>query len=258
MNSRSIAKIVAIAFGVAPTLWAPTAYAQTAAAPDLVISRVALTCAGMVVTVTNSGKSAVSASTTPIVVRGSVVVDVSSPQFMDAPLAVAGLENGQTKTVTIPFSNAAGANAISATVDATGKVSERDETNNARTVIDETSCPMLKVENVRVVEGGDLVFSVTLDRRPVKDASVRWGTAAGTMAAGGTACGGAIDFVSGSGTLLFSASGFTALTPKTIRIATCRDATAESAETMRLVFSGFQNVAMNNTTRTGTIDNQNP
>jgi hypothetical protein len=258
MNRRSIARIVAIAFGVAPSLWASAAHAQLAVAPDLVISRVGLTCAGMVVTVTNTGRSAVSASAPLIAVRGSVVVDANSPQTMDAPLAVAGLEPSQTKTVTLPIPNAAAAYAINATVDATNRITERDETNNVRTTIDETSCPMLTVSGARVVEGGDLVFTVTIDKRPLQDASVTWSTLAGSIAAGGTACGGTIDFVRSSGTLLFPASGFVALTPKTIRITTCRDAITEPAETMTLLLGGFRNVASRSLATTGTIDNQNP
>jgi hypothetical protein len=257
MNQR-IARIVAIAFGVTSSLWAPTAHAQTMANPDLVVSRVGLTCAGMVVTVTNTGRSTVSASAPLIAVRGVALVDPESAKQMDAPLAVAGLAPTQTKTVTIPISNAAGAMAISATVDATGRISEASESNNVRTVVDERSCPMLTVSNPRVLEGGDLVFTVTIDKRPLNDASVSWSTLGGTRAIAGAACDGTSDYVRGSGTLLFPASGFIALTPKTITVKTCSDTSVESAETVTVGFTGFRNVAMQNPVGTGTIDNRNP
>jgi len=244
-SHRKIARIVAIAAAMAPALWGPTATAQTIQpivklVPDLVVTRVALNCNGVAVTVRNDG-SAMLRITSPIVVRMSALVGVEGGVMtLDKALAATSLSSGQTETVKFLIGGAPGFIEVTATADATKVITESNETNNERKAMDEQTCPILRVTNASVGEGGDLVFTATLDRRPVNNASFSWKTSALT-ATGGTACGGLVDFVAASGTTSFS-SLQAVPTPRTVSIKTCRDLASEPAETLRLALSSFNNL----------------
>jgi len=262
MYHRKIARIVAIAAAMAPALWGPAATAQTIQpivklVPDLVVTKVALNCNGVAVTVRNDG-NAVLRITTPIVVRMSAVANLEAgARALDKALTATSLSSGQSETVTFLVAGAPGLIAVTATADVTKVLAESNETNNERKAMDEQTCPILRVTNASVGEGGDLVFTATLDRRPVNNASFSWKTSALT-ATGGTACGGLVDFVAASGTTSFS-SLQAVPTPRTVSIKTCRDLASESSETLRLALSSFRNLFLvQSPAPLGTIANEAP
>jgi hypothetical protein len=259
MHLRRIPRAIVVAAVMTAALGGPTATAQTIQPiinlqPDLVVTKVALTCTGVAVTVKNLG-SAVLRITTPIVVRMSAVANLEGgAQAIDKALVATSLSSGQSETVTFPIAGAPGLIAVTATADVTKVLAESNETNNERTAMDEQTCPILKVTNASIGEGGDLVFTATLDRRPTSNASFSWTTAPVT-ATSGAACGGLVDFVAASGSTTFSS--LTIPTPKTVRIKTCADLASESSETMQLRMGSFKNLFLQQTSSPiGTISNQ--
>lgn len=260
MFSQRLARIVAIAAAVAPALWGPTATAQTIQpiiklVPDLVVTKVSLHCTELAVTVRNDG-DALLRITSPIVVRVTAVIDLESgAKTFDKALAATGLSSGQTETVHFPIAAAPAMIDVATTVDATKVITESSETNNERKTIDEQTCALLKVTDATVVEGGDVVFTATVNRPPAKDASFTWATSPGS-ATGGTACGGLVDFVTASGKVNFLASEAVP-TPKTVRIKTCPDLANEPSEILRLTTNSFTNLYfMRSSSPIGSITNQ--
>jgi hypothetical protein len=253
-------RAIVVAAVMTAALGGPTATAQTIQPiinpqPDLVVTKVALTCTGVAVTVKNSG-SAVLRITTPIVVRMAAVANLEGgAQALDKALTATSLSSGQSETVTFLIAGAPGLVAVTATADVTKVLAESNETNNERTAMDEQTCPILKVTNASIGEGGDLVFTATLDRRPVNNASFSWTTAPVT-ATSGAACGGLVDFVAASGTTSFS-SLEAVPTPRTVQIKTCRDLASESSETLQLRMGSFKNLFLQQSgSPIGTIANQ--
>lgn len=260
MHLRRIPRAIVVAAVMTASLGGPTATAQTIQpiiklVPDLVVTRVALNCNGVAVTVRNDG-SAVLRITTPIVVRMSAVANLEGgAKALDKALTATSLSAGQSETVTFLIAGAPGFVAVTATADVTKVLAESNETNNERTAMDEQNCPVLKVTNASIGEGGDLVFTATLDRRPTSNASFSWTTAPVT-ATSGAACGGLVDFVAASGTTSFS-SLEAVPTPRTVQIKTCRDLASESSETMQLRMGSFKNLFLQQTASPiGTIANQ--
>jgi len=260
MYHPRIVRLVAIAAAMAPSLWARTAAAQTIQpivklAPDLVVTKLALDCTGVRVVVKNNGDALLRIST-PIVVRVSALIDLEGGmKTFDKALVATSLSSGQTETLNFPIPGAPASISASATADFTKVITESNETNNERKTVDEETCTLLSVTDASVVEGGDLVFTATVSRRPTKDASFRWATSPAT-ATGGAACGALVDFVTASGTVIFSASEAVP-TPKTVRIKTCGDLASEPSEALRLATSSYSNlILLRSSLPVGTITNQ--
>lgn len=249
MYHRTTARIVAIAMGLAPALWAPTATAQKGETPgpiripvpDLVVIKTTVNCNSVAVTVRNDGDT-MRRNTSPIVVRMSALMSIEGPYpSIDNALALTNLEGGQVATLNFPLEYVGSAISVESAVDFTTVINESNETNNKRTAIDERTCPVLRVSNASVGAGGDLVFTASLDRRPLNDASFSWSTSPQT-ATGGAACGGLVDFETASGTARFSSSGAVP-PPITVIVKTCGHIrSSNTSETMRLAFGSFRNL----------------
>jgi len=265
MKARTIARTVVTSAGLLPMLWGAAAHSQTIQPivqqkPDLVITNIATNCGNVAVTVRNDG-SGVYINDKPIMVNMIGVVDIGAGAVsVDKALSVTHLNSGATSTVTFTHAQAPLFNVVDATVDTTSVIGESNETNNKRSVIDSRTCPLISVSQARVIEGGKLEFTATIDRRPASDASFSWATRTGTgfgTATAGTACSttGSADYVTASGTVTFP-SAEAVPTPRKFTVATCGDLSNELAETLTVVLSSARNAALRMPKSTGTIDNQ--
>jgi CARDB len=262
MYHPRIVRLVAIAAAMAPALWARTAAAQTIQrpnltlpAPDLVVTKISVGCTNVAVTVKNNGGALLQSTPIVVSVRALMSLEGGGSSDLEKALVATSLSPGQIETVNFLIPGAPGLALVSATADFTKVVTESNETNNEQLAIDEQTCPILTVTNATVDEGGELVFTATINRRPENNASFAW-TISPVTAVGGSACSGGVDFLTASGGIGFPATEAVP-TPRTVKIKTCSDPINESAETVRLILSSVKNMHVRQRTMPlGTINNQ--